>query len=727
MTAELRLFATSPKGVASVLLMELQALGATELRESVAGVAFSGTLEAAYRACLWSRTANRILLQMTQFAAPDAQALYRGVAALPWQEHLAPGATLAVDFNSRRSQITHTHFGALKVKDAIVDVLRTEYGERPSVDTEKPSVRVNVFVDRDVASVSIDLSGSSLHERGYRTEAGVAPLKENLAAAILLRLRWLEVAACGGGLIDPMCGSGTFLVEAALMAGDIAPALARDYFGFAGWKGHRADLWNTLLQEARDRAAAGREKIPPIVGSDSDGRVLRVARSNITRAGLADVVRLQEHDIEALRPIGSVPGLVVVNPPYGERLGEQHELAPLYATLGRVLGERFSGWQAGVFTGNPDLGKRMGLRARRRYSLYNGALECRLLCFDVAPEWIVEQRQAKPSAPVLEGPLSAGAQMLANRLRKNLRSLGAWAEREGIACYRLYDADMPEYAFAVDVYQAERRFVHVQEYAPPATISAESAEKRRQEALAAIPRALDVAAADMFIKVRRRQKDGAQYEKHAAAGEFHTVSEGGCRFIVNFGDYLDTGLFLDHRITRRMIAELASGRHFLNLFGYTGSATVFAAAASAQSTTHVDMSHTYIDWARRNMLLNGFHGTRYQFVQADCLAWLAEAGQDPRQRGHYGLIFVDPPTFSRSKRMEGVFDVQRDHVAMLKAATLLLAPAGELIFSTNLRTFKLDVEGLAPLLFRDITAQTIPKDFARNARIHHCFRLEKAP
>lgn len=732
MSAELRYFATAAKGVASVLLTELEGLGARDVREAPAGVAFSGTLELAYRVCLWTRTANRILLPLAEFEAPDAAALYAGVQTVAWHEHLPSQATLAVDFTGTSRAISHTHFGALKVKDAIVDALRARTGQRPSIDPRQPGVRVHVHLDKERASISIDLSGSSLHERGYRTEAGAAPLKENLAAALLLRLKWPDIAAQGGPLLDPMCGSGTLLIEGALIAGDVAPGLQRDYFGFLGWGGHDALQWAALLAEANERSSAGRGRIPVIIGSDRDLRVLKIAQANVQRAQLADRVRFIKRDVSAARPPSSMAGLVVVNSPYGERLGESGELELLYASLGRMLREHFAGWKAGVFTGSPALGKRMGLRARRKYALYNGPLPCELLCFDVEPEWFVIERprvvQTDRAVDAHQPPaaLSAGGEMFANRLRKNLRSLSKWARNEGIDCYRLYDADMPEYAFAIDVYCGTRTWVHVQEYAPPASVDPYSAETRRQDVLSAVPAVLHIPAEDLFIKVRQRQKGGGQYEKQAGQGELREIAEGPCRFLVNFTDYLDTGLFLDHRITRRMLAAWAKGQRFLNLFGYTGSATVYAAYGGATATTHVDMSRTYLEWAQRNLTLNGFSGPHHEFIQADCVAWLATARNDSLRRGRYGLIFVDPPTFSRSKRMEGTFDVQRDHVAMLHAASDLLSPDGRIVFSTNLRSFKLDQEGLAPLRIEDITAQTIPRDFARNSRIHQCFSIVRS-
>ncbi|BCR04420.1 ribosomal RNA large subunit methyltransferase K/L [Desulfuromonas versatilis] len=714
----LNFFATAPKGMEQLLAEELNSLGAVEAAEARAGASFSGTLETAYRACLWSRLASRVLLPLASFAAADPEALYQGVRSLAWQEHLAPQGTLAVDCSLSGSNITHSQFAALKVKDAIVDQFRDACGVRPSVDTERPDIRVNLHLHRNQATLSLDLSGESLHRRGYREEAVLASLKENLAAAILYRAGWPAIAAAGGTLIDPTCGSGTLVLEGALIAADIAPGLQRGYFGFLGWRKHDQAAWERLLAEARQRREAGLEKLPVLVGYDADHKAIRAAWANAERAGLASRVHFEKRDLKDLDQPGGKgvrAGLVVANPPYGERLGEIRELMPLYATLGSRLRECFQGWRASIITGNPDLGKQMGIRARRMHTLYNGALECKLLHFEIDPQWFVSA-PPKGAVPASVEELSEGARMFANRLRKNLKNLGRWAKKQEIGCYRLYDADMPEYAVAVDLYET---WVHVQEYAPPKSIDPKQAEARLQEVAAALPLALEVPEERIFYKVRQRQKGSAQYEKLDQKGEFHEVAEGNCRFLVNFTDYLDTGLFLDHRPTRQMIQELAAGKRFLNLFGYTGTASVHAAKGGATSTTTVDMSRTYLEWAKKNLALNGFAGRNHQLIQGDCLAWLAE------QKEAFELIFLDPPTFSTSKRMEKTFDVQRDHVPLLQAAARLLAPGGLLIFSNNYRRFKMDREALAGLDFEEITAQTIPRDFERNPRIHNCWKITR--
>jgi 23S rRNA (guanine2445-N2)-methyltransferase / 23S rRNA (guanine2069-N7)-methyltransferase len=536
-------------------------------------------------------------------------------------------------------------------------------------------------------------------------------MKENLAAAVLLRAGWPQIARLGGALVDPMCGSGTLLIEGALLAADVAPGLRRGYFGFLGWKGHDPQLWARLLAEAQQRREAGLAHLPVIVGGDRDGAAIRAAWASLERAGLHGRVHFERRDLADLAPPpGAKPGLVVVNPPYGERLGEAETLRPLYRLLGERLRERFTGWTAAVLTGNPDLGKEMGLRARRYHTLFNGALECRLLHFEIEPQWFVEPGK-RPEV------LSAGAEAFANRLRKNLKTIGRWAAQNGITCYRLYDADLPEYAVAVDLYEG---WAHVQEYEAPSSVDPNRAEARLREALAVLPGVLGMAEERVVLKVRRRQKGRAQYEKLGEKGEFIEVGEGGLRFLVNLTDYLDTGLFLDHRPTRAMLRELAGGKRFLNLFAYTGTATVHAAAGGAVATVSVDLSRTYLDWARRNLAVNGFAGRQHELVRADVLEWLA------RERRRFDLIFLDPPTFSASKRMERTFDVQRDHVPLLRAAVRLLDPGGLLIFSTNSRRFRLDREALPELAIEEITPRTIPRDFERNPRIHYCWKITRA-
>ena len=725
---------SAPRGLSDLLARELVALGATDARERSTGVTFSGDLSVAYRACLWSRVANRVFLELSRFDAADAEGFYNSVREIDWTEHLGPDATLACDFSGHHPAITHTHFGALKLKDAIVDSVRDARAWRPSVELDRPSVRVHAHANGNSIALSLDLSGESLHRRGYRGAAGEAPLKENVAAGVLMRAGWPEAAAQGVEFLDPMCGSGTFAIEAALMASDRAPGLDRGYFGFLGWAGHDADAWEGLCAQARARARAGAEAAAArglegaIRGQDRDPVAVRSARANAERAGVQGLVRFEVRPLAEAAPMrpATPGGFLCTNPPYGVRLDDRETARAVHRELGAVLRERFQGWNAAVLTGAPEMGLELGIRAHRTHTVWNGAIECRLLRMKVEPGSTREPgRLGKGDTNLRDSP---GAQMFANRLAKNLKKQQPWAERSGVSCYRLYDADMPEYAFAIDAYRTmdgagELTWLYVQEYAAPAEIELEAVRKRRGEALSTLSDVTGVAAERVRVRTRRKNKRGEQYTKVQDHADFHVVMEDGLKFQVNFDDYLDTGLFLDHRMTRARLRAAASGKRFLNLFAYTCTASVYAAAGGALSTTSVDMSNTYLNWAQRNFELNGLSPGQNGLVQADCRVWL----QDTRER--YDLIFIDPPTFSNSKRMEGVFDVERDHPEFIDGCVRLLAPEGLIVFSTNSQRFKLDESLSQRYEVRDISAKTLPKDFERNPRIHRCFeiRLPRRP
>ena len=724
----LEFFITCPKGIEGLLLDELRGLGADAARETVAGVYVEGNLELGYRICLWSRLANRVLLILERFPASDAQGLYDGVARVQWADHLEPDGSLAVDFTGQLAGVDNTHFGALRVKDAIVDRLRTPEGVRPSVDKVSPHLRVNVHCRNGEVQLALDLSGNSLHQRGYRLQQGAAPLKENLAAAVLIRANWPALAAQGAALADPMCGSGTFLVEAGLMAADIAPNLHRQHWGFSHWLQHVPALWQRLHAQAQQRAEAGLARPPLwIRGYEADPRLLQPLRNNIQRAGLGEWIKVYQGELATFAPSPDrgQTGLIVCNPPYGERLGDTASLVYLYQKLGDVLRTQCTGWQAAIFTGNPELGRRMGIRSHKQYSLFNGALPCKLLMMELQPERYITGAAPRPAereegrdvvVPVERGArLSESAQMFANRLKKNLKTLGKWARQQNISCYRLYDADMPEFAVAIDLYGD---WAHVQEYAAPASISEDKAQARLQDVLVALPQVLGIPASQVVLKQRQRQTGKQQYQRMDRRGEFMTVTEGQVKLLVNLTDYLDTGLFLDHRPIRLRIAEEARGKRFLNLFCYTASASVHAAVGGARKTTSVDLSKTYLDWARRNLSLNGLSDL-HQLVQDDVMKWLEQ------DRGEYDLIFIDPPTFSNSKRLDDVFDVQRDHVQLLDMAMARLAPGGVLYFSNNFRRFRLDPALEEKYQVQDISAQTLDKDFQRNTRIHRTWRLSR--
>jgi 23S rRNA (guanine2445-N2)-methyltransferase / 23S rRNA (guanine2069-N7)-methyltransferase len=725
-----RFFASTARGLADLLAGELRALGALDLREGRGGVSFSGTLEIAYRACLESRIASRVYLPLLTLEAPTTEQFYAQLLAHDWSAEIAHGTTLACEFSGQHPTIINTQFGALKMKDAVCDQLREATRWRPDIKPDEPGVRLHAHANGSRVEVSIDLSGEGLHRRGYRLLGGPAPLRENLAAGILLRAGWPQLARDAARFLDPMCGSGTLVIEAAMIAADLAPNTWRTYFGFLGWRGHQELLWQSVRAAARARGAAGvagwaqrvaADPTQALCGSDRDGGMLRSARANAERAGVAELTRFTQGDLaDAAPPAGAERGLVCANPPYGERLEDREAARATHRLLGEVLQQRFMGWQATVITAATEMGLELGLRAHRTHTLWNGAIECRLLRFDLTPKAVRDLRPQQRDESDNSLRESNGSRMFGNRIAKNLKRLRAWVRREAVSCYRIYDADMPEYAFAIDRYEASdgsRQWLYVQEYAAPEEIPQEQVKRRRAEALAALPEAMSVARADIHLRTRKRMSGSQQYEKQAERREFFVVAESSLKFEVNFEDYLDTGLFLDHRSTRQRLRDQSANKKFLNLFAYTGSATVYAAAGGARDTLTVDLSYTYLDWARRNLRLNGFEDARHELVQADAREWLKTA------KPGFDLIFLDPPTFSNSARMQGVLDVQRDHVELIDACMSLLSKNGLLVFSTNAQKFKLDDALANRYGIEDISRKTLSPDFERNPKIHRCFEL----
>ena len=716
MTQMQTFFITCPKGVEDLLAVECEQQGLSAVAIQRGGVDAQGGLENAYRLCLWSRVASRVLFRLHAFAVDDYEALYQGVQAIDWQAHVAPDGSFAIDVHSSHERISNSHYARLKIKDAIADQFVNAFKQRPDVERDRPAIRVNAYIDKHQCTLYLDLSGESLHKRGYRQQAGAAPLKENLAAAILLRAQWPQLALEHRPLIDPLCGSATLLIEAALIAADKAPGLLRDYYGFYHWKRHRPDIWERLVDQAQARVSA--ERVPRLIGIEKSYKVAGIARENIRAAGFEGLIEIKQADSIALvSDLAETPGLIVTNPPYGKRISDDNRLKRLYYELGRNVRQGFPGWRFALFTAHHQLAKLTGLRAHRRNTLYNGPIKCTLYQYRIRER---ETSAAHADDAFTRTPSDPGVDMFANRLAKNLKHLSKWSRKEGIGCYRLYDADIPQYAVAVDLYQD---WVHVQEYQAPDSVDAVKAFARLNQVIEAVSSVLNIGKDRIVQKTRKRHRGKSQYARQSESGKSLIVTESGLKFSVNLNDYLDTGLFLDHRLTRQLIAKLAANKTFLNLFAYTGAATVYAAAGGASVTTTVDLSKTYLDWAKKNMQLNRLTGTRHSFVRADCIQWLADAGKRDQR---YDLIFLDPPTFSNSKRMDHTLDIRRDHVELIRQAMSLLAGDGLLLFSTNARGFKLDTESLRAYAMRDITGITTSEDFRRKPA-HVCWCLANDP
>ena len=711
----LRFVATCGAGLESLVQEEIRTFGGADATTTPGAVSWSGTLESGYRACLWSRFASRILYELRRFDVADTDTLYQQAGAVDWNEHFGPNATFAVYTTLVNAELSHSQFASLRIKDAIVDQFRKRFGKRPNVDVEKPGIRINLHVEGVHATLSLDLSGDSLHRRGYRLSAGEAPLKETLAAGIVQLSGCLPHIQEGAILLDPMCGSGTLLIEAALMLSNTAPGLARKTFGFMFWNKHDRGLWNRLTQEALNiEETALPEQWPTVIGYDTDPKMVEIAQKNVIAAGLRDVITIRQQPLAQLTPPGE-RGFLLTNPPYGERLSDKQAIRYLYRFLGRRFRERFSGWRIGLFTAHPDIAESTNLNWQERTRLFNGPIKCQLLTGEHEPfppekTFTWQPVPAQPDCPAPD---------FANRLLKNCAGLLPWAEQEQIQCFRVYDRDIPEYNLAVDLYE---EWVHVQEFAAPETVDEGKAAERFSDALEAVRRVLQAPHSRIFIKTRKQQKGKDQYQKKdakkkAPKEKLQEVHEGGLSFLVNFTDFLDTGLFLDHRITRAKIASLVQGKSFLNLFAYTGTATVYAASGGARETTTVDISARYLGRARANMALNGFGGPRHRTVEADCMEWLR------KDKNRYDLIFVDPPTFSNSRHTGLQFSVQKDHETLLHLAMKRLTREGTLIFSNNFRNFKLADSITEQYKVEDISTETLPHDFARNPKIHRCWLI----
>jgi 23S rRNA (guanine2445-N2)-methyltransferase / 23S rRNA (guanine2069-N7)-methyltransferase len=695
------------KGLDELLKLEIQQILGEErqIQLTPGQCRLSVSLKELYQLNLHTRIANRVLLVLASGTIKEAEDIYRVSQEVNWPEQFDVNSAFAVRFNGVNKEIRNTQFGGLKIKDAVVDQFTEITGRRPDVSRQDPDVQIHGRLRRDKLDICIDFSGTSLHQRGYREQAGDAPLKEQVAAAVLMRSGWANnTTEC---LLDPMCGSGTIVIEAALIASNTPPNLHRFHWGFEHYLGHNKALWNEVKEAAIEAIVTPPAKI---YGFDISTTVLDMARENAQASGMARYIEFKQCDALQAQ-VKESSGFVVSNPPYGERLGEYVGLLPLFDGLGKHFKTHFANWHISLLSSDQQLLKALKLRANKRYAMNNGKLEC------VVANYFLDEGNLEN----FEAQNASAAEEFANRLIKNQKRLQKWIKRENIEAYRIYDADLPDYNFAIDVYGD---WVIVQEYAAPKSLPEAVAKERLQQALLRIPSILKCATQNVVVKQRARQSGTSQYQKQSNSGKRITVSEYGAKFLINPSDYLDVGLFLDHRTTRQMFAQKCKQKHVLNLFCYTGSVSVQAALRGAKSVTSVDMSRTYINWAKDNFELNNIQGT-HVFEQADCLEWLNKRAHS--QLPKFDAIFIDPPSFSNSKRMDNTWDVQRDHIALIKDALDCLQSGGFIYFSNNLRKFKLDQSALEELGVSavDLGAKTLPEDFSRNPKIHHCWELTR--
>lgn len=716
---------TCADGLEQLLVEELQDIGAQISDRKPGRIMVQGTLEIAYKICLWSRLASRVLLPIHHYevekqhdARDVAEELFEAAISFDWSLIFSASSTFAIRLQTERDIKVNPQFATLRAKDGVVDAFMESQGRRPSIDTRDPEITLFVQAGKYAHDFCLDLSGDSLHRRGYRQAMTDAPIKENLAAAILRLAGWHKQQY--DVLIDPMCGSGTFLIEALMVATDRAPGLNR-HFGFTGWHGHDNVLWQQLKQDAKQRhEQAASKPLPQFYGYDADWDAVKATRQNIIAAGFTEqlpFIQLEER-VLADWPDFKLEGrkaLLVTNPPYGERLGDKVSNRALYQGLGWQLQKHLPQQQAVILASHVEQVDVLPMEQAQTLRLMNGNLPIYIRSGIVLPK-----ANKPPFLSTLHNNAVEieGAQDFVNRLQKNLSNLKKQALREQVSCLRIYDADLPDFNIAVDLYDDN---LHVQEYAPPKTIDPEKAKTRFNLALAALRQITGLPREKIFIKTRARQKGLTQYEKQSEASKRFIVQEGNIRVFVNLTDYLDTGLFLDHRPMRLRIAAEARGKHFLNLYSYTSTVSLHAAVAGAASTTSVDLSNTYLNWSKQNFALNGLtvdhNDQQHQFFEADVFEWLKEGHEK------YDLIFIDPPTFSNSKKFYGTFDVQRDHASLLKRAMNRLSNEGTLYFSNNFRQFELDTEVSDRFDVQEITPQTIGFDFKRNVKIHRAWKI----
>ncbi|MDX2148995.1 MAG: bifunctional 23S rRNA (guanine(2069)-N(7))-methyltransferase RlmK/23S rRNA (guanine(2445)-N(2))-methyltransferase RlmL [Planctomycetota bacterium] len=795
-TDHVELLATTAFGLEAVCERELVSLGFEPKIISTGRVWFRSDLAGIARANLWLRTADRVLLKVASFRAPDFDALFENTKAIAWERWLPRDAAFPVNGRSVKSTLTSVPAVQRTVKKAMVDRLMS--GHRTSSLPETgPRFIAEIALLEDVATITLDTSGEGLHKRGYRDLVGEASLKETMAAGLVLLSVWRPHRP----LVDPFCGTGTIPIEAAMIGLNMAPGIARA-FDAEAWPVIPPSLWSDERHAARaaSRAADKQALAYTIHASDVSSDALSLARRHADRGGVARFVHFDRRDFADLTSKAEY-GCIIANPPYGKRLGEDAEVERLYRIMPTVL-RRFPTWSHHILSARLDLEQLVGQQATRRRKLFNAQIECTYYQFlgpkpprndrdadrdadadrnadtdhqsrqaesSLRPDAALPPDLSSPSEQSLEsdsypadsatdaGDLQAAPQAAsANpdsparerpilgpafgglrerdrkeldefeaRLAKRARHLRKWPSR-GITCYRLYERDCPDVPVVVDRYEDH---AHVFEHEREHSRTLAQHEEWIEQVCLRTARVLDLPDSHVHAKSRPKQRGLTQHEKLDARGTTLVASEGGLKFEVNLTDYADTGLFLDHRLTRGMVRELAAGKRFLNLFCYTGSFTVYAAAGGAASTTSVDLSNTYLEWAERNLRLNGLAGRQHRFVRSDVLEFLRSHPQEsPRgsssARGSYDLAVVDPPTFSNSKNTREDWIVQEQHVELLTLVADLLSPGGVVFFSTNYRRFKLDEESLPMLEAVEISHRTVPEDF-RNERIHRCWRMRK--
>ncbi len=699
-------FVSCPKHIELLLKDELIQFGAYEAAEGLAGVHAIAEKQVWLKVVMWSRLANRIYLKIGTTQCANKKELYSAIATIQWSPlcHEIP-KTLSIKFNGTNKELNNSHFASQVTKDAIVDQFNEVYGFRPKVVSSDGHLSVYARLKHKQLDIYQDITGQSLHQRGYRGTNTLAPLKENLAAAILIRAGWPKLAQQNHNLIDPMCGSGTLLTEGWQMACDIAPNVKLKSHALFSWYGFDANVWAKMVIDAEQRAITGQAAFKgQIIGADHHKTSVNQANKNLEKIPHTKRISFQYQTLDKFR-IPPRNNLVVCNPPYGVRL--QKNYLSSWIQLKDWLSSKVVDAKAAILTPDDAKAWLLGYRATHSYVLLNGAIPIQLRLFEVNRENQLETPAGQLFA------LPAGAQMLANRLKKNQNQLQRWLDKHAIEAYRLYDADIPEYSVVIDRYQ---NHIHIQEYQAPKSIDTKKAALHLNHVLLAVQSVIQPKIEKIHLKTRQKQKNKQQYNKLNEQEDRFVIHEHGRKYLIDLEQYLDTGLFLDHRWLRNHIEALAKGKRVLNLFSYTGTISVAAAQGGARAVSSVDTSKTYLKWAEENFALNGLRQAQHQFIRADVLKFLARTSE------MFDIIVADPPTFSNSHSRDNDWNVQKDHSKLIHGCMKLLKKQGVLYFSNNFRKFSLNLELKEKYHIEDITMKSFDLDF-HGSKTHHCFKI----
>ncbi len=778
---KLTLVAACAFGLEALVKRELIALGYTPRVSQPGRVSFAGDWAAVCRTNLWLRTADRVLVEVQRFPAADFEALFETIKAFDYSQFIPADAKFPVVGKTRLSKLTSLPAVQRSTKKALVESLQ-HFHKTETLEETGELYKVEVALLNDEATITIDTTGDSLHKRGYRKLMGPAPIKQTLAAAMVDLTVWKPERAfvdpfCGTGTI-PIEAAMMGMKIAPGINRDFSSS-GWHQISFDTWKQCRNEARDSIDRDIKMNILAADTDEESLSMARYHARLAGVEQQIrfemqpfeslehereygclVTNPPYGERLQQQEELIPLYEQFPSVMQklptwslFVITSYDRFEKVVEKRATRRRKLFNGRMecmyyqfLGPRpprdffdspseakppeVKSDEAALpqsdqrtDTGEDALDAGLGLSLAEQLGAATlGGPSSQL---DTAePSSTSPRADVKPETdpkPVFGGLQEKDreqAQLFANRLTKRARHLRRWPTRRSISCFRIYERDIPEIPLVVDRYEDA---IHITEYERPheRSLSRHSAWLQLMKTTAA--KTLGVPVQQVFLKKRQKRRQGDQYEKIAEQKKMRTVTEGELKFLINLSDYVDTGLFLDHRVTRAMVREEAEGKSFLNLFAYTGSFTIYAADGGAVDSTTVDLSKNYLSWARENLKLNGLDGPQHHFVPSDSIEFLEQTVRDPKQR--FDLVVVDPPTFSNSKRTEADWDVQEQHVEMLDLVSQVLNPDGIVYFSTNFRKFKPRLAELPQFESIEISKKTVPEDF-RNRKIHRCWRMK---